>query len=628
MRPGRDRREQCIRQLWRDLGAPGSSANRWTQQAQFEQQEDAQLREEWTLATPDDVGSATTVSHVLQDDLDTQAYPQVRTDPDTLQEQSDMTLGELPAACADTQVEIGPDTLQEQSDMTSGELPATCTLQGCARCLLQRLPSDRLAHLRSVATSARSQGRPLRLATMYSGTDGPVPVVRTFCDELSVPVEHVWSCDSSPHAQAWIRKNFPQLRSLYASAHEVSTGRATNVLSGEVEVVGAIDVLIAGFSCKDVSAENAARTFDPESRSGSTFRYLVDLVTLIKPMLVIWENVLGLRCRVKGQPAPIHHVVSSFVRIGYANGWGVLSSASFFLPQRRYRCYGWAFRGLSRQSVAKDVMHTLKRLSCNRCFRLGRFFKGINAKRHALLPRERRVLKVARSRLARPSIDDYVADVAKSDTRVPVSLRSVPCVVPNSRMYRPRTGQRLLPRGMLALQGIFPHDFPALQSDVGGGHCGHWASLAGNAMTTTVVLAVFTATCAHAPELLGGHWDGVGDAVVAKRRLATCAHAPELLGGHWEGAGDAVVVKRRPCSRAKAGISQPSSGKAGGPVAPGCTWLASLGRHGAYRAKVWIKGKEVSLGYFHAESGSLHARQEALNLAIQARARARLRGQA
>ena len=429
MRPGRDRREQCIRQLWRDLGAPGSSANRWTQQAQFEQQEDAQLREEWTLATPDDVGSATTVSHVLQDDLDTQAYPQVRTDP---------------------------DTLQERSDMTSGELPATCTLQGCARWLLQHLPSDRLAHLRSVATSARSQGRPLRLATMYSGTDGPVPAVRAFCDELSVPVEHVWSCDSSPHAQAWIRKNFPQLRSLYASAHEVSTGRATNVLSGEVETVGAIDVLIAGFSCKDVSAENAARTFDPESRSGSTFRYLVDLVTLIKPILVIWHNVFGLRCRVKGQPAPIHHVVSSFVRIGYANGWGVLSSASFFLPQRRYRCYGWAFRGPSRQSVAKDVMHTLKRLSCNRCFRSGRFFKGINAKRHALLPRERRVLKVARSRLARPSIDDYVADVAKSDTRVPVSLRSVPCVVPNSRMYRPRTGQRLLPRGMLALQGIFP----------------------------------------------------------------------------------------------------------------------------------------------------------------------------
>ena len=74
---------------------------------------------------------------------------------------------------------------------------------------------------------------------------------------------------------------------------------------------------------------------------------------------------------------------------------------------------------------------------------------------------------------------------------------------------------------MPALQGIFPHDFPALQSDVGGGHCGHWASLAGNAMTTTVVLAVFTAMCAHAPELLGGHWDGVGDAVVVKRRRAT-----------------------------------------------------------------------------------------------------------
>ena len=222
MRPRRDRREQCIRQLWRDLGAPESSAERWTQQPQFGQQKDAQLREEWTLATPDDVGSATTVSHVLQDDLDTQAYPQVRTDP---------------------------DTLQEQSDMTSGELP-------------------------------------------------------------------------------------------------------------------------------------------------------------------------------------------------------------------------------------------------------------------------------------------------------------------------------------------------------------------------------------------GGHWEGVGDAVVVKRRRATCAHAPELLGGHWEGVGDAVVVKRRPCSRAKARISQPSSGKAGRPVAPGCTWLASLGRHGAYRAKVWIKGKEVSLGYFHAESGSLQARQEALNLAIQARAKARLRGQA
>ena len=102
----------------------------------------------------------------------------------------------------------------------------------------------------------------------------------------------------------------------------------------------------------------------------------------------------------------------------------------------------------------------------------------------------------------------------------------------------------------------------------------------------------------------------------------------ELPGRHWEGVGDAVVVKRRPCSSAKARISQPSSGNAGGPVAPWCTWFASIGRHGAYRVKVWIKGKEVSLGYFHAESGSLQARQEALNLAIQARAKARLRGQA
>ena len=86
---------------------------------------------------------------------------------------------------------------------------------------------------------------------------------------------------------------------------------------------------------------------------------------------------------------------------------------------------------------------------------------------------------------------DLVVDVAKSVSRAPWRVQSTPCVLPNSRLHWRRQQRVLDARETVALQGIWPRDFPALES---------WCNsdkrslvvrdMAGNAFTSTVCTAV------------------------------------------------------------------------------------------------------------------------------------------
>ena len=84
---------------------------------------------------------------------------------------------------------------------------------------------------------------------------------------------------------------------------------------------------------------------------------------------------------------------------------------------------------------------------------------SLGIRKYKLLPREKRVVKEGCRRwkkLGRPS-EDIIIDVAKSEQRCPFGIRRVPCTVPNSKLYRPRTREILVPKGVMAIQGIFCH---------------------------------------------------------------------------------------------------------------------------------------------------------------------------
>jgi hypothetical protein len=119
--------------------------------------------------------------------------------------------------------------------------------------------------------------RPIRVATMCSGTESPVlaldmlqqairECVRDDADlnfePASVfPLQHVFSCEIEPYKQAYIERNFhPPL--LFRDIRELGQDKAYTAYGGLVSVPntpGCVDILIAGTSCVDYSNLNTKR---------------------------------------------------------------------------------------------------------------------------------------------------------------------------------------------------------------------------------------------------------------------------------------------------------------------------------------------------------------------------------
>ena len=142
----------------------------------------------------------------------------------------------------------------------------------------ERLPADIRA---SAGAGAGSRLLPIRLATLCSGSDGPVVAFRAACKCAGLEVEHVFSCESDVRKRKWITAHFPDLTRLYNDVHDVGRGRGLNTISGVLEDVPSdIDVVIVGFCCQDVSFDNPSRSSSAlgvasgSGRTGGTFASL------------------------------------------------------------------------------------------------------------------------------------------------------------------------------------------------------------------------------------------------------------------------------------------------------------------------------------------------------------------
>jgi hypothetical protein len=122
--------------------------------------------------------------------------------------------------------------------------------------------------------------RPLRIATMCSGTESPIlaldmiqTAIRDACRDCPerfgsllvhgsadhlFPMEHVFSCEIEPFKQAYIERNFsPPI--LFRDIRELGQDRAQTAYGSMVDVPnqpGSVDILIAGTSCVDYSNLN------------------------------------------------------------------------------------------------------------------------------------------------------------------------------------------------------------------------------------------------------------------------------------------------------------------------------------------------------------------------------------
>jgi site-specific DNA-cytosine methylase len=321
-------------------------------------------------------------------------------------------------------------------------------------------------------------------------------------------VKHVFSCESDPKKRKWILDNFPSVTLLFGDVKELHTGMAMNYVTGKREPVPAVDIVVAGFVCKSVSIMNSQREQfqdcirQAKGQTGETFQGVVNYVKVFQPRIVICENVRGLTYRNKGCEPLINHVRSSFENMGYAFDSKVLDSRDYFLPHRRLRCWMWGFRGLENKDIVKEVTNSVVSLASKQFFDFRTLFRwaGVpHSARRKINQRERDVLDMARSRVEKKDRRlDMIVDISKTAERAPACFFAVPCLLPNSLLYRVNTGCIMTPEQMLCLQGIYGADFPALKkyAKTKGPLV---RDLAGNAFSTPVFLAVLISILEHLP---------------------------------------------------------------------------------------------------------------------------------
>ncbi|KAJ9627044.1 hypothetical protein H2203_003504 [Taxawa tesnikishii (nom. ined.)] len=185
------------------------------------------------------------------------------------------------------------------------------------------------------------QSRPLRVATMCSGTEAPLLALEMVNDVMKIlskeafHLEHLFSAEIDPFKQAYIERNF-QPPIIFRDITEITkakdtTHTATTVYGAQVRIPDNLDLVIAGTSCKDFSGLNAhQKGLADGGESGDTFHAVLKYAELYRPRILILENVFN---------APWDAMLEEYERIGYQVGGVLVDTKDFYLPQTRQRGY-------------------------------------------------------------------------------------------------------------------------------------------------------------------------------------------------------------------------------------------------------------------------------------------------
>ncbi|KAK5168996.1 uncharacterized protein LTR77_006305 [Saxophila tyrrhenica] len=209
------------------------------------------------------------------------------------------------------------------------------------------------------------QGRPLRIATMCSGTEAPVLAFKMMQEalkpyDLDLNMVHLFSAEIVPFKQAYIEKNFsPPI--IFRDITELIRNPevATTAYGAEVPIPEHIDFLIAGTSCVDFSNLNKLKKGKNEGgESGSTFNAVLAFVKRSRPAIVLLENVFG---------APWDEMIADYEATGYLAIGVKVDTKDFYIPQTRQRGYLASFdrsrmRNVDPEALTESYLTTMEGL--------------------------------------------------------------------------------------------------------------------------------------------------------------------------------------------------------------------------------------------------------------------------
>ncbi|EPS29387.1 hypothetical protein PDE_04336 [Penicillium oxalicum 114-2] len=192
-------------------------------------------------------------------------------------------------------------------------------------------------------------GRPLRIATVCSGTESPILAMemlqKALGEEEAFRMSHVFSCEIVPFKQAYIERNFkPPI--LFRDILELGGDVAHTAYGALVSIPGDIDLLLAGTACVDFSTiNNKRKLLSEEGESSSTFNALLRYAKKYRPRIVILENV---------STAPWDKFADVWTDIDYCAAYVKVDSKSYYLPQTRMRGYLIAIDKRRLDGIASD----------------------------------------------------------------------------------------------------------------------------------------------------------------------------------------------------------------------------------------------------------------------------------
>lgn len=201
--------------------------------------------------------------------------------------------------------------------------------------------------------------RPMNIATMCSGTESPLFALLASAHALEekkqpfIKFRHLFSAEIEQFKQAFIERNFaPEI--LFRDIREFIPKGAVNATTayGSVKAIPrGVDILIAGFSCKNLSRQNNfQKSLKENGESGETWMAVYEYSRRFRPNVVLLENV-------KSKASTWDDLVSQWNEIGYEAGWVYCDTKRFYYPQTRERMYMIA---IERTKPREDMIQAVK----------------------------------------------------------------------------------------------------------------------------------------------------------------------------------------------------------------------------------------------------------------------------
>ncbi|KAJ5823911.1 C-5 cytosine methyltransferase [Penicillium robsamsonii] len=180
----------------------------------------------------------------------------------------------------------------------------------------------------------RLGSRPLRVATMCSGTEAPLlalELIQTgLAEAQQLRISHAFSCEIVPFKQSYIERNFrPPI--LFRDITELGGVEARTAYGSSEVIPGDLDILVAGTACVDFSPlNNRKKTLQQGGESGATFDGLLRYAERYRPRMVVQENVRN---------APWDQMKGKWEELGYLSVCVNVDTKHYYIPQTRERGY-------------------------------------------------------------------------------------------------------------------------------------------------------------------------------------------------------------------------------------------------------------------------------------------------